>query len=127
MLVQGPRPHDLNSTGWSCAIIKNGTGFEAIAEVERMLGTSHPPMGGPVKPDKSVTACSVISCRRFMRIRGTWATAFVFAAATPVLAQQPVAAGKINISSGAAFIVRGTTDIPATVGDPVYESDSLRT
>jgi hypothetical protein len=62
-----------------------------------------------------------------MRKRGTWVIAFVFATATPVLAQQPAAAGKIKVASGAAFIVRGTNDIPAKVGEAVYESDSLRT
>jgi hypothetical protein len=63
-----------------------------------------------------------------MSTRGTWALAFIIAAATPVFAQQPQpAAGRIKIASGAAFIVRGTKDTPAKVGDLVYESDGLRT
>lgn len=55
------------------------------------------------------------------------AIAFVFAAATPVLGQQAVAAGRIKIASGSAEIVRGSGAIPAKIGDIVYESDGLRT
>jgi hypothetical protein len=64
-----------------------------------------------------------------MRKRGTWAIAFIAAAATQVLAQQPQAAatGRVKVATGASFIVRGTKDIPANVGDLVYESDTLRT
>jgi hypothetical protein len=53
----------------------------------------------------------------------------LLAAATPSFAQQqtPTSAGRIKVASGAAFIVRGTRDMPAKVGDPVYESDNLRT
>jgi hypothetical protein len=53
------------------------------------------------------------------------AFALVFAAATPVLGQ--TAAGKIKVASGSAFIVRASSQIPATVGEVVFESDSLRT
>jgi hypothetical protein len=47
--------------------------------------------------------------------------------ASPALAQTPVAAGRVKIASGTAFIIRQNTEIPATVGLPVFESDGLRT
>lgn len=53
------------------------------------------------------------------------ALALVFAGATPVLGQ--TAAGKIKVTSGSAFIVRANSEIPAKVGEVVFESDSLRT
>jgi hypothetical protein len=53
------------------------------------------------------------------------ALALVFAGATPLLGQ--TAAGKIKVTSGSAFIVRANTEIPAKVGEVVFESDSLRT
>jgi hypothetical protein len=55
------------------------------------------------------------------------ALAFVLAGTTPVFAQQPAAAGKIKIASGAAFIVRANNEIPAKIGEVVFESDVLRT
>lgn len=42
-------------------------------------------------------------------------------------ADQPVPAGQIKVASGATFIVRGTTVMPATVGLRVFESDRVRT
>jgi hypothetical protein len=48
-------------------------------------------------------------------------------AAVPVSAQDRVAAGRIKVVSGAAFIVRGSDTIPAQAGDPVFAADSLRT
>ena len=51
----------------------------------------------------------------------------VFAAATPVFAQQPSAAGRIKVASGSAFIVRQGAAIPAQVGQVVFEADGLRT
>jgi hypothetical protein len=53
------------------------------------------------------------------------ALALVFAGATPVLGQ--TAAGKIKVTAGSAFIVRANSEIPAKVGEVVFESDSLRT
>jgi len=53
------------------------------------------------------------------------AFALVFAGATPVLGQ--AAAGRIKVASGSAFIVRANNQIPAKVGEVVFESDSLRT
>jgi hypothetical protein len=55
------------------------------------------------------------------------ALALVFAGATPVLGQQPSAAGKIKVAFGSAFIVRASGEVPAKVGETVFESDSLRT
>lgn len=52
----------------------------------------------------------------------------VFAAATPVLAQQPSAtAGRVKVAAGSAFIVRDSGEIPAQVGQVVFEADGLRT
>ena len=48
-------------------------------------------------------------------------------AVSPVLAQAPVAAGRVKIASGNAFIIRQNAEIPATVGLAIFESDSLRT
>jgi hypothetical protein len=48
-------------------------------------------------------------------------------AAAPAFAQQPVAAGHIKVVSGSAFIVRDGGLVTAEAGQPVYESDSLRT
>ena len=48
-------------------------------------------------------------------------------AVSPALAQTPAAAGRVKIASGNAFIIRQNTEIPATVGLAIFESDSLRT
>ena len=53
--------------------------------------------------------------------------ALVIAAATPAHAQQPSAAGRIKVVSGAAFIVRDSKLIPAQIGQDVYTADALRT
>ena len=53
--------------------------------------------------------------------------ALVFAMATPALAQQSSAAGRIKVVSGAAFIVRHNATIPAQAGQIVYEAEALRT
>ena len=37
------------------------------------------------------------------------------------------AAGRVKVTSGAAFIVRGTSTLPAKVGDAIMETDSVRT
>ena len=41
-------------------------------------------------------------------------------------AEQP-AAGQIKVVTGSAFIVRGNTVLPATVGQRVFEADRVRT
>jgi len=55
------------------------------------------------------------------------ALVLVFAVATPVAAQERPVAGRIKVSTGAAFIVRDGAQIPAQVGQVVFESDGLRT
>ena len=54
-------------------------------------------------------------------------TLVVVAAATPAVAQQPSAAGRIKVVSGSAFIVRDSKLVPAKVGQEVYAADGLRT
>jgi hypothetical protein len=51
----------------------------------------------------------------------------VCSVATPALAQDRPAAGRIKVSTGAAFIVRDGAQLPAQVGQLVYETDGLRT
>jgi len=46
---------------------------------------------------------------------------------TPVAAQQPTPAGHVKIVTGAAFIVRQNTTMPARPGDAVFATDTLRT
>jgi hypothetical protein len=49
-------------------------------------------------------------------------------AAAPAFAQQsPTAAGRIKVASGAAFIVRAGTVLPAQAGQVLFEADTLRT
>jgi hypothetical protein len=55
------------------------------------------------------------------------ALVFVCAAAAPVIAQERPAAGRIKVSTGSAFIVRDGAQVPAQVGQIVFESDGLRT
>jgi hypothetical protein len=59
--------------------------------------------------------------------RSVGVLAFVLVAATPALAQPQTAAGRIKNVTGAAFIVRGDTTIPAEPGQIVYQADGLRT
>jgi len=60
-----------------------------------------------------------------------WLSCFValglMTSVTPVFAQQPSAAGRIKVSSGSAFIVRGGTELAAKAGENVFEADVLRT
>jgi hypothetical protein len=51
----------------------------------------------------------------------------VCAVSTPVLAQERPVAGRIKVSTGSAFIVRDGAQVPAQVGQIVFEADSLRT
>ena len=59
--------------------------------------------------------------------RCAFAVLVVLLAATPVYAQQPVAAGRVKVVSGAAFVVREGKATPATLGQVVFEADALRT
>jgi hypothetical protein len=51
----------------------------------------------------------------------------VLFAAASVHAQEGAAAGRVKVSSGAAFVVRAGQPIPATPGQAVLEADVLRT
>lgn len=53
--------------------------------------------------------------------------ALVFAAVSPVYAQQGIGAGRIKVVSGSAFVVRGDATLRAQPGQIVYEADALRT
>ena len=59
----------------------------------------------------------------------TWLAALVLvcSVALPALAQDKPVAGRIKVSSGAAFVVRDGAQVPAQVGQVVYEADALRT
>lgn len=48
-------------------------------------------------------------------------------AAAPVLAAETAPAGNVKVLSGTAYIIRGSQVIPAQLGQPVYESDRVRT
>ena len=58
-----------------------------------------------------------------------WVVAVVLACATaaPALAQDRPVAGRVKVSAGAAFIVRDGAQVPAQVGQVVFEADALRT
>jgi hypothetical protein len=58
-----------------------------------------------------------------------WVAALVLVCgvATPVVAQERPVAGRIKVSTGSAFIVRDGAQIPAQVGQIVFEADGLRT
>ena len=59
-----------------------------------------------------------------------WVAALVVlvcAVATPAVAQERPAVGRIKVSTGTAFIVRDGAQVPAVVGQMVLEADGLRT
>ena len=58
-----------------------------------------------------------------------WVAALVLvcAFAAPVVAQERPVAGRIKVSTGATFVVRDGAQLPAQVGQVVFESDGLRT
>ena len=64
-----------------------------------------------------------------MRAHTAVAAAVVLTLLTvPATAAEPQqSAGQIKVVSGAAFIVRGNTVLPATVGQRVFEADKVRT
>ena len=56
------------------------------------------------------------------------ATLFVVCAlATPAVAQEGQIAGRIKVSTGSAFVVRNGVEMPAKVGEVVFEADGIRT
>ena len=64
-----------------------------------------------------------------MRAQIAVAAAVVLALLTvPATAAEPQqSAGQVKVVSGAAFIVRGNTVLPATIGQRVFEADKVRT
>lgn len=55
------------------------------------------------------------------------ALVLVCAFATPAVAQERPVAGRIKVATGSTFVVRDGSQIPAQVGQIVFESDGLRT
>ena len=51
----------------------------------------------------------------------------VCAFVTPAVAQERPVAGRIKVSAGSAFVVRDGAQIPAQVGQVVFEADGIRT
>ena len=51
----------------------------------------------------------------------------VCAFAAPAFAQERPVAGRIKVSTGSAFVVRDGAQVPAQVGQVVYETDGIRT
>jgi hypothetical protein len=63
-----------------------------------------------------------------MLVRTVLAAILVAVFASSVSANpSPASAGRVKVVSGAAFIVRGASTLPATVGDVILETDSVRT
>jgi hypothetical protein len=59
--------------------------------------------------------------------RSFGAVALMLVVASSALAQEPVPAGRIKVTSGPAFILRGGSSLAARPGDSVFASDSLQT
>lgn len=55
------------------------------------------------------------------------AVVLVCAVASPVVAQERPVAGRIKVATGSGFIVRDGAQVPAQVGQVVFEADGLRT
>ena len=53
--------------------------------------------------------------------------ALLMSAAEPAMAQEAAVAGRIKIASGSVFVIRGSAELPAAVGDTVFASDGVRT
>ena len=53
--------------------------------------------------------------------------AVLLTTALPAFAQNSAAVGRIKSAAGAVFIVRQNASIPAQVGQPLLQSDSIRT
>jgi hypothetical protein len=63
--------------------------------------------------------------RAFGRCVG--ALALLLAMTSGAFAQEKMQAGRIKVATGAAFILRGGTQVAARPGDAVFASDSLQT
>ena len=62
-----------------------------------------------------------------MNGRSCVATLLFVLVTTQAFGQQPGAAGRVKVASGAAFIVRTGGLVPAQAGQIVYQADALRT
>ncbi len=62
-----------------------------------------------------------------MRFLPILAATVLTRAATPAFAQQPEAAGRIKVASGSVSVVRAGAEQPATIGQVIFETDSLKT
>jgi hypothetical protein len=51
----------------------------------------------------------------------------VVLATVPMGAQSPATIGRVKITTGAAFVIRGEASLPATAGFPLLETDTLKT
>lgn len=61
------------------------------------------------------------------RCRHCFAVIALLAISVTAFAQEQTPAGRVKIVTGSAFIVRGGATLRAEVGQPIFESDSLRT
>ena len=59
--------------------------------------------------------------------RSSVALLFALLTASPAFGQASTPAGRIKLAAGMAFVVHAGQRVPATVGTPVYEQDSLAT
>jgi hypothetical protein len=64
---------------------------------------------------------------RGVRFRGIWVLAGLLLTVSNAGAQQPVAAGRIKVVTGTAFVLRGNATVAAKLGEVVFASDALRT
>lgn len=61
------------------------------------------------------------------RARIVFVLAVLTVSVLPAAAQEPVVVGRIKSSSGSVSIVRQALTVPAQVGQPLYQSDAVRT
>ena len=59
--------------------------------------------------------------------RSSVALLFALLTASPAFGQASTPAGRIKVAAGTAFVVHAGQRVPAAVGTPVYEQDSLVT
>jgi hypothetical protein len=63
-----------------------------------------------------------------MKARPLWLAAFALVLLVlPAAAQQRSPAGHVKVVSGSAFIVRPTGTVKAEIGQPLFETDGIRT
>ena len=61
------------------------------------------------------------------KARSIFVVALLLSTALPAFAQDPPVVGRIKTTAGAVSIFRQNASIPATVGQPLFQSDSIRT